>query len=313
MRHRSAMSWRQQWAPYARISRNLKRAVIASEDAGFAEHGGVDWDALEKAWERNQRAEASAERANARAERTGAAAAGHATPKSSAARPSRSSWRRTCFLSGERTWLRKGQELVARLILEALLAQAAHPGDLPEQRRVGRRRVRRRGGGGSYFRSPRGYLSVDQAARLAVMLPAPKRFEKRPDSAYVAGAGGDHAGADGRGGAALSRAGGRPRIGAAPTPPVESPHVRVLRSRSQRPRRGSSSTTASNMASAKRKALACIGAAAAPPPARQRAPGGRAAGPHGAVPRRHPAGRIGGAARGRADLDAAPGRRFGRI
>ena len=26
-----------------------------------------------------------------------------------------------------------------------------------------------------------------QAARLAVMLPAPKRFEQRPQSAYVAG------------------------------------------------------------------------------------------------------------------------------
>ena len=31
-------TWRQQWAPYARISDNLKRAVIASEDAAFTDH-----------------------------------------------------------------------------------------------------------------------------------------------------------------------------------------------------------------------------------------------------------------------------------
>ncbi|MBL8304744.1 MAG: monofunctional biosynthetic peptidoglycan transglycosylase, partial [Ideonella sp.] len=32
-----------------------------------------------------------------------------------------------------------------------------------------------------------GRLGSVQAARLAVMLPAPKRFERRPDSAYVQG------------------------------------------------------------------------------------------------------------------------------
>ena len=47
------LRWRQQWLAYDRISDNLKRAVIASEDDGFANHDGVDWDALEKAWERN--------------------------------------------------------------------------------------------------------------------------------------------------------------------------------------------------------------------------------------------------------------------
>ena len=63
------------------IATNLKRAVIASEDAGFAEHSGVEWDALEKAWERNQRAEARAERQNEQSERRGARAARAAPPK----------------------------------------------------------------------------------------------------------------------------------------------------------------------------------------------------------------------------------------
>ena len=54
------IDWSQQWVPYAQISPYLKRAVIASEDAGFAEHGGVEWDAIEKAWAKNQQAEARA-------------------------------------------------------------------------------------------------------------------------------------------------------------------------------------------------------------------------------------------------------------
>lgn len=46
---------RHKWIPYKRISRNLKRAVIASEDANFTDHEGVDWDALLKAYEKNSR------------------------------------------------------------------------------------------------------------------------------------------------------------------------------------------------------------------------------------------------------------------
>ena len=47
------LRWRQQWRDYDQISDYLKRAVIASEDDGFANHEGVDWDAIEKAWQRN--------------------------------------------------------------------------------------------------------------------------------------------------------------------------------------------------------------------------------------------------------------------
>jgi monofunctional glycosyltransferase len=39
--------------PRDQISVHLQRAVIASEDAGFVQHGGVDWQAIESAWKRN--------------------------------------------------------------------------------------------------------------------------------------------------------------------------------------------------------------------------------------------------------------------
>jgi monofunctional biosynthetic peptidoglycan transglycosylase len=38
-----------------------------------------------------------------------------------------------------------------------------------------------------YFHVDAARLGPEQAARLAVMLPAPKRFEKRPASPYVVG------------------------------------------------------------------------------------------------------------------------------
>jgi monofunctional biosynthetic peptidoglycan transglycosylase len=52
---------------------------------------------------------------------------------------------------------------------------------------VGRRCVWRRGRGAALLRKPAARLSAYEAARLAVMLPRPKYFEKLPNSAYVAG------------------------------------------------------------------------------------------------------------------------------
>jgi monofunctional glycosyltransferase len=42
------------WMPLSRISPNLVRAVIASEDTQFCRHRGVDWRELEVAYERAQ-------------------------------------------------------------------------------------------------------------------------------------------------------------------------------------------------------------------------------------------------------------------
>ena len=59
--------WSQDAVDGNRLSNHLRRAVIASEDAGFADHGGVEWDAIEKAWERNQQVQARAARPGAKA------------------------------------------------------------------------------------------------------------------------------------------------------------------------------------------------------------------------------------------------------
>src|SRR4051812_12941189 len=42
-----------QWRPLGKISRYLRAAVVYAEDYNFYTHEGVDWDAIEKALEKN--------------------------------------------------------------------------------------------------------------------------------------------------------------------------------------------------------------------------------------------------------------------
>ena len=101
------LRWRQQWVPYAQISSHLKRAVIASEDDGFVNHEGVDWNAIEKAWERNAKAEAQIAKAQARTPDKPVRA-----PRIRGGSTITQQLAKNLLLSGERTMLRKGQEFV---------------------------------------------------------------------------------------------------------------------------------------------------------------------------------------------------------
>ena len=168
------VQWSRQWVPYAAISPHLKRAVIASEDAGFVEHSGVEWDAIEQAWERNQRAEARAEQ---RSQPGRARLVGGSTITQQLAK--------NLFLSGERTVLRKGQEFIITLMLEALLSKQRILEIYLNNVEWGEGLFGAQAAARHYFRKDAARLGPEEAARLAVMLPAPKRFEKRPGSAYV--------------------------------------------------------------------------------------------------------------------------------
>jgi len=67
LRTEGRVAWSQDWVPGEAISNHLRRAVIASEDANFVDHGGVEWESLENAWRRNSAAKARAERRQAEA------------------------------------------------------------------------------------------------------------------------------------------------------------------------------------------------------------------------------------------------------
>jgi monofunctional glycosyltransferase len=172
--------WSQQWVGYDQISPHLKRAVIASEDASFADHSGVDWDSIEKAWERNQRAERQADRPKSSVPRT-------AEPKVVGGSTITQQLAKNLFLSGERTVLRKGQEFVITVLLEALLSKRRILEIYLNSVEWGEGVFGAQAAARHYFGVDAARLGPEAAARLAVMLPAPKRFEKRPGSAYVTG------------------------------------------------------------------------------------------------------------------------------
>ncbi len=179
------LPWRQEWVPYSQISNNLKRAVVASEDDGFSNHDGVDWDALEKAWQKNAKAEASA------AKRAEVAAAKGKTvtraPKVIGGSTITQQLAKNLFLSGERTLLRKGQEFVLTMLLEALLSKERILEIYLNSVEWGEGIFGAEAAAQHYFHKPAAKLQAFEAARLAVMLPRPKYFEKLPNSSYVNG------------------------------------------------------------------------------------------------------------------------------
>lgn len=156
---------RHQWQPYEKISIQLKRAVVAAEDDKFIDHEGFDWEGIQKAMEKNQK--------------KGRIVAGGSTISQQLAK--------NLFLSASKTPWRKGQEAIITLMLETCW----------DKRRIlevylnvvewgegvfGAEAAARR-----YYNSTATRLNAEQAARLAVMLPAPRRFEKNPYSPYLTG------------------------------------------------------------------------------------------------------------------------------
>ncbi len=182
------LPWRQQWVPYGQISDLLKQAVIASEDDGFSNHDGVDWDALEKAWQKNARAQAQTDRVPG--DRAAAARTNNKppprTPKVVGGSTITQQLAKNLFLSGERTLARKGQEFVLTLLLETLLSKQRILEIYLNSVEWGEGVFGAEAAAQHYFHKPASRLSALESARLAVMLPRPKYFEKLPNSSYLA-------------------------------------------------------------------------------------------------------------------------------
>jgi monofunctional glycosyltransferase len=168
--------WQQQWVPYDRISDHLKRAVIASEDGDFAYHDGIEWEAIERAWQKNNRAEQTAAQRNTK----------NKAPQVVGGSTITQQLAKNLFLSGERTLLRKGQEFVLTFALELLLDKERILEIYLNNVEWGDGVFGAQAAAQHYFQKPAAKLGAYEAARLAVMLPRPKFFEKQPHSAYVA-------------------------------------------------------------------------------------------------------------------------------
>jgi monofunctional biosynthetic peptidoglycan transglycosylase len=175
LRDKHELLWSQAWLDDEQLPKTLKRAVIASEDDLFASHDGVRWDAVKQAWQKNEKAQARAE------------ARGQAVAKLAGGSTISQQLAKNLFLSSERNFVRKGQELLLTLMLEALLDKRRILEIYLNSVEWGEGLFGAQAAARHYFHVDAARLGAFEAARLAVMLPAPKKFEKSPASAYVLG------------------------------------------------------------------------------------------------------------------------------
>ena len=154
----------QKWVGYDRISPHLKRAVVVAEDAKFSEHEGFDWEAIEKAREKNLK--------------KGRIVAGGSTISQQLAK--------NLFLSGERSALRKGEEALITVMIEHVM----------DKRRIleiylnviewGEGTFGAEAAARHYYGVGANALAPEQSARLAAMVPNPRFYDRNRSTAFLA-------------------------------------------------------------------------------------------------------------------------------
>ncbi len=152
------------WRPLNRISKNLAFAVIASEDARFCQHNGIDWREVEDVWQKFRKNTKS-------------------RPRGASTIPMQVA--RNLFLWPSRNYLRKALEIPIALLIDALW---------PKRRMMeiylnivewgpgtyGAEAASRR-----YFKRSANRLTRAQASLLAAALPNPlSRNPARPSSKH---------------------------------------------------------------------------------------------------------------------------------
>jgi monofunctional biosynthetic peptidoglycan transglycosylase len=156
---------RHNWVPYSRISEHLKRAVVAAEDAKFLDHEGFDWEAIQRAIDKN--------------ERRGRVVAGASTITQQLAK--------NLFLSGSRSWLRKGQEALITWMMERTMSKRRILELYLNVAEWGEGIFGAEAAARYHFGIPAAALSAEQSAWLAAILPSPKRYERGRETPYIAG------------------------------------------------------------------------------------------------------------------------------
>jgi monofunctional biosynthetic peptidoglycan transglycosylase len=160
---RPQVTLQHQWVPYARISNHLKRAVVTAEDARFLEHDGVDWDAVQKAYEVNRA--------------RGKKARGGSTITQQLAK--------NLFLSGARSYLRKAQELVLAYMIEFVWDKERILEVYLNVAEWGEGVFGAEAAARHYYQIPAARLGSEAAARMAAMLPRPRFYDRYPNSPYL--------------------------------------------------------------------------------------------------------------------------------
>ncbi|MBI3937234.1 MAG: monofunctional biosynthetic peptidoglycan transglycosylase [Betaproteobacteria bacterium] len=152
------------WVQYRRISIHLKRAIVAAEDAKFLDHEGFDWEAIQKAYQKNVRKRR--------------VVAGGSTISQQLAK--------NLFLSGERTWWRKAQEAAITFMIETAMSKRRILEIYLNVIEWGNGVFGAEAAARHHFGVPASALTPDQAARLAAMVPSPRRYSAGRETPYLA-------------------------------------------------------------------------------------------------------------------------------
>ncbi len=160
----------QTWVPLDRISSNLQRAVLAGEDTNFVTHHGFDYQAIQKAWEQAQKD--AAREATKEGEnddwipnlpefRRGASTISQQLAKN-------------LYLSSQRSFIRKGQEVILTVMLERFLTKRRILELYLNEIEWGDGIYGAEAAAQHYFRKPASALNSNEAAFLSAMIPNPR-------------------------------------------------------------------------------------------------------------------------------------------
>jgi monofunctional biosynthetic peptidoglycan transglycosylase len=159
------------WVPYDKISNNLKRAVLVSEDDIFFQHKGVRVEDMQKAWQKNQQQHQQNQQKTQAGNKSKVALRGGSTITQQLAK--------NLFLSSEQNYLRKGQELIITGLLELTLSKQRLYEIYLNSVEWGEGIFGIGAASQHYYATSPAGLDRDQAAALASALPAPKCFDKQ--------------------------------------------------------------------------------------------------------------------------------------
>lgn len=150
------VSIRREWVGLQDIAPVARQAVIASEDANFMAHYGVDWRAIRAAQNVNRR--------------RGRVALGGSTITMQLAK--------NMYLSPARSYMRKGQEIVIAHMMELVLGKRRILEIYMNSVEWGVGVFGVEAAARHYFKKSSSQLTPREAAWLAAILPAPKRYDR---------------------------------------------------------------------------------------------------------------------------------------
>jgi monofunctional biosynthetic peptidoglycan transglycosylase len=152
------------WASLDDISPNLALAVVAAEDNRFLEHGGFDFEAIEKAKEYNERKKGKKVR--------GASTISQQTAKN-------------VFLWPQRSWVRKGLEVYFTALIEVVWSKKRIIEIYLNVIEMGKGIYGAEAASEAYFSKHAANLSRGEAALIAAILPNPRKWNPAKPTPYL--------------------------------------------------------------------------------------------------------------------------------